>query len=136
MKTPNPYRIEPGMIWRRRSGIRSTLRIKTPAIIVVIMKSRTSPNKAVASPPVKAISPIAPLATYCNELIIGVLRISPKTIPIWTIKWSMPVINPPITLKRRSELRVARDVLAIVDMIKVPYLFNPNGMIWLEVVRT
>jgi hypothetical protein len=47
-----------------------------------------------------------------------------------------PQIRPAITLKRRSELRVVRDVLAIVDMIKVPYLFNPNGMIWLEVVRT
>jgi hypothetical protein len=46
------------------------------------------------------------------------------------------VINPPITLKRRNELPVVGDVLAIVDMIKVPYLFNPNGMIWLEVVRT
>lgn len=30
------------------------------------------------------------------------------------------MINPPVTLKRRSELRLLEDVLAIVDMIKVP----------------
>ena len=35
------------------------------------------------------------------------------------------MINPPITLNRSSELRsLMRDVLAIVDMIKVPSLFN------------
>ena len=35
-----------------------------------------------------------------------------------------------------AQIQAAGVVLALVDMIKVPYLFNPNGMIWLEVVRT
>jgi hypothetical protein len=69
-----------------------------------------------------------PLATNCNELIIGVLRISPKTIPCWTTRWRKPEISPPIKVKWRSELRVMGDVLAIVDIIKVPYFSNTNDL--------
>ena len=46
------------------------------------------------------------------------------------------MINPQITLNRRSELLVVDEALAMVVMFKVPYLFDPNGMIWLDVVKT
>jgi hypothetical protein len=59
------------MTYLRKSGIRSAPRIKTPAIIVVIRKSRTNPSRAVAGPPAKAALPIAPLATYCSTEIRG-----------------------------------------------------------------
>ena len=35
-----------------------------------------------------------------------------------------------------AQIQAAGVVLATLDMIEVPYLFNPNGMICLEVVRT
>ena len=63
-KTPNPYRSEPGMIWRRRSGMRSTARIKTPAITMLKIKWNNTPSRAVGMPPAKADSPNAPLAIY------------------------------------------------------------------------
>jgi hypothetical protein len=37
------------------------------------------------------------------------------------IKWSMPRINPPITVIRRNELREIGDEMAIVDIITVPF---------------
>src|SRR5688572_11776932 len=72
IKTPNPYRSEPAMGYRRKSGMRSTLRKKMPAMTKEMSKCKNTPSKVVAMPPSKAAMPNTPLAIYCNTTIYGV----------------------------------------------------------------
>ena len=72
IKTPNPYRSEPVRGYRPKSGMRSALRKKMPAMTKEMSKCKNTPSQAVAMPPSKATMPNTPLAIYCHTKINGV----------------------------------------------------------------